>query len=63
MYRIFSCYEHWGKTGIEVSKWFPIGHEYKTKKEAETYLSEYKKLSDYTDKKTKLKHFFEIREN
>ena len=60
MYKVFSCYEHWGKTGIEVTKWFPVGHEHETKEKAELYLNEYKKLSEYTDKKTKLKHYFKI---
>jgi hypothetical protein len=60
-YIIYSCYEHYGKTGIEITDWFPIGYKYNTKKEANNSLKEYKKLADYIDKKTKLKHFFEIR--
>lgn len=60
-YIIYSCYEHYGKNGIEITNWFPVGYKYNSLKEAEDSLKQYKELSDYIDKKTKLKHFFEIR--
>lgn len=60
-YIIYSCYEYYGKTGIGITGWFPIGYKYNSLKEAKSCLKEYKKVSDYIDKKTKLKHFYEIR--
>lgn len=61
-YIIYSCYEHRSKNGIEVTSWFPVGYKYNSLEEAEEFLKQCKEISDYIDKKTKLKHFFEIRE-
>lgn len=61
-YIVYSSYEYYGKTGIEVTDWFPVSYKYNSLKEAETFLKEYLEVSNYIDKKTKLKHFYDIRQ-
>lgn len=60
-YVVHSCYEYLGPEGKGVSSWFRIGKFYKTEEEAKESIKQMKKLSDSTDKITKLKHFFEVR--
>jgi hypothetical protein len=60
-YIIYSQYEYYSKNGIELTEWFPIGYKYNSLKEAEDALSKIKEISKYVDKKTKLKHFFNIK--
>lgn len=60
-YIVYSCYEHYSKNGIELTDWFPVSYKYNSLEEAENFLKQYIEISNYIDKKTKLKHFFEIR--
>lgn len=59
-YIIKSRYEYRGSNGITWTDWFVINSVHMDKKTAESYIEQYKKLSDDVDKKTKLKHEYVI---
>lgn len=58
-YKIYSRYQYYKYKEIVWCDWF-ILDEFDTKDIAENELAEFKKMSEQTDKSTKLKHQFKI---
>jgi len=60
---IIECrYECWTSRGKEFTKWFSKGGTPMTEQEAKDKIKEFKTNFEYVDKKTKLKHEYQLKD-